>query len=148
MLSTPQRVRLHRQIGEALEHLFGINLEPHLAELAYHFFQAAPGGEVDKALTYAVQAGERATVLLAYEEAIGHYERALQVLELQGADEGQRCELLLALGDAQRWTNDIAAARVTFQRAASWRVSLGCGWEHGRRRLFSVVPRWALPGCG
>jgi predicted ATPase len=117
-LCTTQRVRLHRRIGEALEHLFGVNLEPHLAELAYHFFQAVPGGEVDKAITYAVQAGERATALLAYEEAVGHYERALQVLELKGPDEVQRCELLLALGDVQRKASNITAARATFQRAA------------------------------
>jgi predicted ATPase len=103
MLSTTQRVRLHRQVGEVLEHLYGAHLEPHLAELAYHFFLAAPGGEVDKAITYAVQAGgERATTLLAYEEAVGHYERALQVLELKGPDEVHRGELLLALGDAQQ----------------------------------------------
>ena len=52
-LSTPRRVLLHRQIGEALEKLYAANPEPHLAELAHHFFQAAPGGDVDKAVGYA-----------------------------------------------------------------------------------------------
>ena len=56
-LTTTRRVRLHRRIGEVLETQYGANAEPHLAELAYHFFQAAPGGDVDKAIHYSVRAG-------------------------------------------------------------------------------------------
>ncbi len=39
-LSTTRRVRLHRQIGEALEEL---DAEGNLPQLAYHFAEAAPG---------------------------------------------------------------------------------------------------------
>ena len=48
-LSTPRRALLHRQIGESLEKLYEGRIEEHLAELAHHFLQAAPGGDVDKA---------------------------------------------------------------------------------------------------
>ena len=43
-------MRLHRQIGEALEEL---DAEGNLPQLAYHFSQAAPGGDVEKAIDYA-----------------------------------------------------------------------------------------------
>ena len=49
-LTTPRRVQLHRRAGEALEALYAQDQEPHLAELAHHFFEAAPGGDLDKAL--------------------------------------------------------------------------------------------------
>jgi class 3 adenylate cyclase len=100
-LSAPRRVRLHRQIGEALERLHAANLEPHLAELAYHYANAAPGGDVDKAIDYARRAGERATALLAHEEAVRAYRLALRALDVRGGEDATRCELLLALGEAQ-----------------------------------------------
>ena len=81
-LTTPRRVQLHRSIGEALEAFYGQDAEPHLAELAHHFFEATPGGDARKALEYAKRAGERAVRLLAYEEAARLYGLALQALEL------------------------------------------------------------------
>jgi len=96
-LSTPRRVLLHRQIGEALEKLYVANPEPHLTELAHHFFQAAPGGDVDKAIDYAQRAGDRATAQLAHEEAAQQYALALQALDLAvSPDQRLRCELLIA----------------------------------------------------
>ncbi|MBI3304302.1 MAG: AAA family ATPase, partial [Deltaproteobacteria bacterium] len=118
-LSLTDRIRLHQRIGETLEALRATNLDPHLTELADHFFKAAPGGTVDKAITYAVKAGERATALLAYEEAVAHYQRALQALELKAPDARQRCELLLDLGDARAKAGDTSQARATFQQAAA-----------------------------
>ncbi|HEX9259813.1 MAG TPA: AAA family ATPase, partial [Acidimicrobiales bacterium] len=52
-LSTPRKVRMHRRVAEALERRFGDSIESHLSELAYHTFQAAPGGDVAKAVDYA-----------------------------------------------------------------------------------------------
>jgi tetratricopeptide (TPR) repeat protein len=117
-LSTAQRIRLHRQIGEALEEIHQVNLEPYVAELAFHFFQAAPGETGEKAITYAQGAGERAMRLLAYEEAVSHYERALQVLAVQKSDEKRHCELLLSLGDALWRAGESLQARDTFVQAA------------------------------
>jgi len=44
-LPSARRVRLHRRAGEVLEELYGSDVEPHLAELAHHFFEAARGGD-------------------------------------------------------------------------------------------------------
>src|SRR2546428_9311687 len=118
-LSTPRRVLLHRQIGEALERLYVGNVEPHLAELAQHFYQAAPGGDVQKAIDYARRAGDRSISLVAWEEAAAHYERALQAMDLiPTPDEQVRVGVFLALAralnmggaDRERW-------RAVFQSA-------------------------------
>ena len=118
-LGTTRRVRLHRQIGEVLETLHGDNLEPHLAELAHHFSEGAQAGDVDKAIDYATRAGERALSLTAYEEAARHYETAMKALEAKDKpDEAQRCELLLAMGEAQNSAGDRDKAKETFLQAA------------------------------
>jgi class 3 adenylate cyclase len=115
-LSSARRIRLHRQIGEALEEL---DAEGNLPQLAYHFAEAAPGGDAEKAVDYARKAGEKAVSLYAWEDAIGQFERALQVLDLQTPpDEVLQCDLLLAVGDAQFGTGDEQDGQATYQRAA------------------------------
>ena len=128
-LSTPRRVLLHRQIGEALEGVYGESVEAHLPELAHHFFQAAPGGDVDKAIDYATRAGNRDVELLGYEEAAGHYDRALQALDLSGAGDPARCyELHLALGNALTRADLNDRALSTLHEA----VELGAGLDAER----------------
>ena len=118
-ISTMRRLRLHRRIGEALEKIYAHALENHLAQLAYHFLQAAPGGDVDKGINYAIGAAQRALRLLAYEEAASHYERALEALELKDQVDGvQHNELLLELGDALTKAGNTDKARETFRQAA------------------------------
>jgi DNA-binding SARP family transcriptional activator len=118
-MSPARRVRLHRQVGEALERLYAQDPEPHLAELAHHFTAAAVGGDVDKAIDYARRAGERAARLLAYEEAVRLFQVALQALESTGRrDDDGHGELLLALGDAQTRSGEEPTAKETFLRAA------------------------------
>ena len=125
-LGPQRRGQLHREVGLALEGLYATDPEPHLAELAHHFYVAAASGELAKAIDYSVRAGERALELIAYEEAADHFERALQAYGLQArADVPRRCELLLALGIAQSRAGDSRAARATFLRAADLARKLG-----------------------
>jgi hypothetical protein len=123
------RLRLHRQIGEALEQLHAQEIGPHLAELAHHFLQAAPAGDSERAIAYATKAGHRAAAQLAYEDAAAHYRRALQAMEGAADMDVRRCQLLLALGEVQRASgNDDAGG--TFEHAA----------ELGRRLLQAGSP--------
>jgi predicted ATPase len=118
-ISTARRVRFHRRIGEVLEKLHANSVDSHLTELAYHFFQASPAGDSDKAIDYAIRAAKRATSLLAYEEAAGHYEHARAVIELRDeVDQEQRGEMSLAIGDAQKKAGNNAKAREAFLQAA------------------------------
>src|SRR5690349_21115161 len=90
------------------------------------------GGEGDprKAVDLAQRAGNEAISMLAYEEAMAAYQRALQLLELQHpeamadrgrrkADMRRRCELLLALADATWRAGQFARAAEVFPQAAS-----------------------------
>jgi tetratricopeptide (TPR) repeat protein len=127
-LSAPRRVRFHQQIAAVLEARYvakqdswsAAHAREMVAELAFHFFHTAQGGqETAKAVAYARQAGEQAMVMLAYEEAVRHYERALQALAFSGTQEdSQYGELLLALGEAQMRAGALPKAREAFQRAA------------------------------
>src|SRR5262245_65456701 len=115
-----QRLRLHQQAGEALEAFYRQDLDPHLAELAHHFFEAAAGGGASKAVGYAERAGRRALALLAYEEAARLFKMALAALGLArppGADRA-RCRLLLALGDGLARMGEGQAAREGLRLAA------------------------------
>src|SRR3989475_7754337 len=122
-LSTTRRVRLHRQIGEALEEL---DAEGNLPQLAYHFAEAAPGGDVEKAVEYARKAGEKAVALYAWEDAVLQFERALQALEMkETADDAARYDLLMALGDACMQSGDGEGSKQTYSRAAEIARRLG-----------------------
>ena len=102
-LSTTRRVRLHRQIGEALEVVYAANIEPHVAELAYHFGEAAASGHIEKAVAYSERAASQAHSIAAFEEAVAHYTRALGALELlPQRDRKREFELLLLLALSQR----------------------------------------------
>jgi len=124
-LSTARRIRIHRAIAEALEQMPSGG-ETLLADIARHFFEAAKGGDIDKAIIYTKRAGDRAAELLAYEDAVLHYQRALQVIELkEGPDERTRIDLLLALGAAQSRAGEAARARETFFEAADLARRIG-----------------------
>jgi len=118
-LSTSHRTRLHLAVAEALEAIHAPELDRHLAELAHHFFLAAPRGSAPRAVDYAARAAERAGAELAYEEAARLYQMAVTAHERQpGADARVRCELLLGLGAAQASANDMVLGKATFVRAA------------------------------
>ena len=134
-LTPARRLRLHTQAGEALEALYADDEEPHLTELAHHFAQAAPAAP-ERAVDYARRAGDRAGMLLAYEEAARLYRMALEALALGGRrDETGRCELLLALGDAEARGGTFGAAQETFVRAADIARGVGAADLLGRAAL-------------
>jgi class 3 adenylate cyclase len=115
-----RRVPLHREIAEALEQVYAGELDRHLGELAHHFIEAAPLGDVDRAVDYATRAAAQARERLAYEDAASFYERALGTLELAPErDDGRRLELLLELGAAQTRAAQVSNARATLELAAS-----------------------------
>jgi class 3 adenylate cyclase len=141
-LSTPRRVLLHRQIGDALERLYADAIESHLGELARHFYQAAPGGDVDKAIEYARRAGDRAASLLAHEEAASHYEIALQALDLKdAADPRRRLDLLMALGEASTRGDVPERAGASLERAIALADEIG---EPGLRADAALAYAQAL----
>ena len=118
-ITTPERVRLHRRVAEVLEGQYGADTETHVAELAHHHFQGAPGGDVARAVALCERAAERAMRVLAYEESVSHLERALLAMDLLApVDEVRHCELLLALADAQDHAGEFQASNRSGLRAS------------------------------
>ncbi len=122
-LSPPRRARIHRRVGGALETTRG---EKQLTALALHFARAAGAEEAEKAIEYAMLAGEQATALLAHEEAAGHYARAIEVLERFEPDQlERRAELLNLLGEAQVCAGERVVAGASFVTAGDIATRLG-----------------------
>jgi AAA ATPase domain len=129
-LTSARRLRLHGVVVEALEGLYGDEPGPHLAELAYHSVAAR---DLDKGLHYAWRAGDRALTLLAYEEAARLYGTALEALERAHPRDAQaRCELLLAVGEAEVRAGEVASAKRAFLDAAGIARRLGLARELAR----------------
>lgn len=117
-LSAEQRIRLHLAVGRALESLYAEGGSVHPAELAAHFGAAVTAAPAE-AVHYGTLAGAEATARRAFEEARGHYERALPALDLAGdVEPGARIDLLLALGGARNQAGDASAAHRAFRDAA------------------------------
>jgi hypothetical protein len=121
-LTATRRFQLHTRAGAALESLYANDPEPHLAELAHHFCAAAATGGKEKASQYARLAADRAVSLFAYEEAVRLYEMALAVTE---AGQLERCELLLALAEAQGRAGNTPASKRTYGEAGELARALG-----------------------
>jgi class 3 adenylate cyclase len=118
-LPAGRRAMLHRAVGTAIEAECGGEVDGRLAELAHHFLAAAPAGDGDgeRAVDYAVRAGEEAMREFAYDQAAALFARALAV---PGAARGRRrIGLLQALGGAQMRSGDSQAARRTLLEAAA-----------------------------
>ena len=72
----------HQQLGDALERLYGSGSTGlQLAELARHFYRAAPLGDYRRAIDYLRQAGTYARKQYAWEEAIEHFRRVDTLLD-------------------------------------------------------------------
>ena len=134
-LSTSRKVRLHARIGEALEDIYGANVEDHAAELAYHCAEAETILGPEKLFHYSLLAGEQALAAYAHEEALAHFERALVVKQVplngtQPATDGEIAALLFGLGRCyilQIGSSSRVARRphTLFARAFNYYVEVG-----------------------
>jgi tetratricopeptide (TPR) repeat protein len=138
-LPPSRRLQLHLTIGRVLEELTRGEPDAPLSEIAHHLALAAPLGDLEEAVDYLVRAADRASGVLAYEEAAAHYERALQLLgRIEEASAARRGELLVRLGDAQWRAGDASAARASFERATEVGRALGDGEMLARAALGYV----------
>ena len=110
-LSLTRQVRLHAQIAEALEDLYGDDADAHAAELAHHFAEAQTVLGTAKLVDYSLLAGERALSGFGFEEALAHFERGLvsRGIPLTGfepASDEEAAALLFGLARAQLATSE------------------------------------------
>jgi DNA-binding SARP family transcriptional activator/class 3 adenylate cyclase len=118
-LGATRAIRLHRAAGEAIEARDEDERTARLADLARHFAASASLGTVEreKAVDYAVRAGDRAMESLAFEEAVEHYGAALEVLSgFARRDDEVECRILLRQRDAQAREGDEVGAAISLER--------------------------------
>ncbi len=128
-----ERKTLHRTIAETMEGLYTSNLDTHLADFAYHFYEA---GLWPRAFAYAQRAGEKAMSLYAPHAAVTYFTNALHAEYQLSATppaslfraRGQAYELL---GEFDRARADYEAAlqvtRSTREDRAEWEALLHLG---------------------
>ncbi|HEX8158730.1 MAG TPA: hypothetical protein VF526_15200, partial [Solirubrobacteraceae bacterium] len=77
------------------------------------------GAELDKAIEYGSRAGEYAVSVLAYEQAAAHFRQTVTLIDAadQGPLQRQRCDLVIAQGDAERQAGDPAYRRTLLDGA-------------------------------
>ena len=112
-----RRAALHRQVAELLEAAPERGLGDRVELIAYHFER---GREVDKAVEYLVQAGDKARRAYLNSAAVDYYSRALEFLAASGVD------------------NTVHADQRT-----QWRMAAltGLGEVHGRSGVYVEAER-------
>ncbi|HJV13202.1 MAG TPA: AAA family ATPase [Propionibacteriaceae bacterium] len=117
------RQQLHLRTADAIARLYPDDLEAHAGELAYHLSLA--GGSADRAslVHYLTIAGERAFDAAAFDDAVGHFEKALSLMP----DDGQlgRAQLLERLAMAVRSVGRWEAALSTMNDVLDRYQALG-----------------------
>jgi predicted ATPase/class 3 adenylate cyclase len=106
------RTELHGKIGAAVEQLFADRLDEYIELLARHY---AWSTKYDRALHYLLLAGKKATRSYINDQALQHYQQALECLPKTKHTVYQELQVLIGLGDVLVLTGDYNAARKNFQ---------------------------------
>ncbi len=105
-LTHARRVHLHRALASALEQ--GA-LRSDMAEILAHHHQGA--GQLDRALPYLLTAAERAQRRLGFHESVSFFERALELMDAVGSEDGAvRFRVLRNLGGMRMALSDLDGA--------------------------------------
>jgi class 3 adenylate cyclase len=137
-LSTTRRVRLHGQVGEALEKRWGARADERASRLAQHFAEAAmvTPRHAAKAVRYSKLAAQQAEAQSAWDEAVKHYEDCLTLVseaeDRLGEDESA---LLTSMGTCARNAGDYRAAWRSLMRAITVNRQRGDGAGVARATL-------------
>jgi len=89
-LPTFERLRLHGRAGNALVGVHSAHPERALTRIAHHYYEAAALDNADKAVVFALRAAESAVQIYAYEDAVLHYDHAIETLENGGLMHDER----------------------------------------------------------
>ncbi len=125
-LSLARRERLHLRAAEAIEAVHAGGTEAQAATLASHYRQAGVSQHrlagmaeaADKTIGYALQAGQAAARVFAWEEAAAHWQEALGLMEWRDTEPRRRADLLVRLSDLMYVTGFDLAQGVTYGEQA------------------------------
>lgn len=134
-----ERRLLHASVANAIEKLYGSQLDIMTVQLAYHLHQA---GDYSRAFKYYIQAAERAASIYANDEASTHYSQAIELAEIASPDVALLPELHRGRGLASETlgkfeqahldhTTALQLARLAGEHLVEWRalIDLGKLWR-------------------
>jgi DNA-binding CsgD family transcriptional regulator len=127
---------LHRRIADALES--SPDVEAHIAELAYHYWQSH---DADKAARYNESAGDLAFEFFAYRDAVTCYGRALDTGALDGP---RRAALNRKFADALHQAGFGERAVRALEEALAYYTSVGATEDAARTALRLARQRLTL----
>lgn len=128
-LGSGEAAALHARVADAVAGRHADDLAPQLATLARHYVNAMAVGHAEQAYEYSRRAGHDAMARFSFEEAVRHYQQALDLVPQARAGEDDRLELTLRLGRAQLRAADPERGFATLEAAAEQARRLGA-WRH------------------
>lgn len=115
--SVPRRQRLHKQVAERLQALYGEERDAHVLELAHHLVKAGPAGG-EEAVALARRAADQAVSVFAWSEAAYYFEAALSAGEAtRRLDVAEQAELHYRAGLAHYYDQDVGPCLHHYERA-------------------------------
>ncbi len=125
-LSPTRRARLHAEVAQALEAMYGARSDDHAAELASHYSQAEAVTGPGPVVRYSLAAGEKALAAYAFEDGVAHFERALEAQKQAGGPEDEvTARLLDGLGRCSAHKGRLPAALESLWQAFDLYVKQG-----------------------
>jgi len=145
----------HAAVGAGLEELYRGRTEEVVELLAYHFARSA---EAEKAVDYAIEAGEKAQRRWATPEALAHFDSALKRLDTMPDSEPNRLrridvvvkqsEIMFALGRHAEQVRALEAIKETVQSVADpRRQAAWLYWAGFLHSLTGASPRVSIAYC-
>jgi tetratricopeptide (TPR) repeat protein len=117
-----QRPGLHRAVAECIETLYADDVNSQAEVLALHYHRAHVR---DKAMRYALQAGDRARQRFANHEAVEHYSLALQLSQHLSSCEAERWQAAIGLGEVQQHIGQYEEATALYRAALEeWKEAI------------------------
>jgi DNA-binding CsgD family transcriptional regulator/tetratricopeptide (TPR) repeat protein len=121
-LSPPRQI-LHLRVADAMERLYAGQLAERAPDIANQLLQAGPAAEAGRTVRFLLLAGDHALAAAAFEDALGHFDRALALLPAGGGRES--ADARLGRGLALRGLGDWEAALVSFSESLDEYTRLG-----------------------
>ena len=142
-LEAARRSRSHRQIGEAIEQIYGTDSDTHVEELAHHFSQGISPDTSRKPIQYLIAAGTKVHSIYAYERAGIYWRAALKLLSSSKGDADLRADALLRLNDERVSSGPEAVAYLEQAITAleSLKAKSWIGYAHLRLGYFFSGPQ-------
>jgi tRNA A-37 threonylcarbamoyl transferase component Bud32/tetratricopeptide (TPR) repeat protein len=140
-LSVPRRRQLHGRIAAAMEALYPDGLEGRASDYSHHLYEAGPAADAATLVRFLTVAADQALNGAAFEDALGHLERALAVVGEKRSKE--RADLLTRKGQALRGVGEWMGA------IECWETALAISEEVGDRgsvaslcETLSLIVAW------